>query len=212
MPSLSNINGVMRPSAASNTLIRALLVLRGAIGVWYAGTFLGGSGGDWNGMFIDLADYLIIDGTLGVLVAASLYREGTGSRRNHLGMLGAIMLIDALGRTTSGYALHRWPGIPGFPVTAVIFIGLMAVFTIALGVVEAGLIVEEDIDRFGPRHARPQFSITPVLLSAFVSVGFGIAAMLFAGEPPILRALLAGYVAAAGAVMFAMAWSRHRRM
>lgn len=212
---MSSVPGVTRAphasAATSRVLTRLLLVLRGAVGVWYAGTFLAGPASDWNGMFDTLADYLLIDGALGIFVAALLYREGTGTRRNHLGSLGAIMLVDAVGRTVSGYAVHRWPGIPGFPVTAVIFIALMAVFTIMLGVVETGLILEEDVARFGHQHARAQFSITPVLLSAIVSVGFGAAAMIYAGEPPILRTLLAGYVAGAGGVMFAMAWSRRER-
>lgn len=209
MPSLSSISREMRPSARPfNIFTGALLVLRGCVGVWYAGTFLAGPASDWNGMFVTLADYLLVDGGLGIVVAALLYRDGTGSRRNHLGSLGATMLVDAVGRTLSGYAVHRWPGIPGFPVTAVIFIALMAVFTITLGVVEAGLVLEEDVARLGHQHARAQFSITPVLLSAMVSVAFGAGAMIYAGEPTILRTLLAGYVAGAGGVMFAMAWSR----
>ncbi len=211
MSSLTHVDRGTRASAASNTLIRSLLVLRGAVGIWYAGSFLGGSGGDWNGLFNSLSGYLIIDGAIGILVAAAMYREGAGTGRNHLGSLAAMMLVDAVGRTMSGFAVRHWPGIPSFPVTAVIFIALMAVFTITLGVVEAGVILEEDVDRFGPRHARAQFSIPPVLFSAIVSVAFGVAAMFHAGDPPILRALLAGYVAAVGAAMLAMAWSRRPR-
>lgn len=211
MSSLSDATRAPHPPTAPNLLTRSLLVGRGGVGVWYSGAFLAGAASDWNGMFSTLADYLLIDGALGIVVAGLLYREGTGTRRNHLGSLGAMMLVDAVGRTVSGYAVHRWPGIPGFPVTAVIFIALMAVFTITLGVVEAGLILEEDVARFGHQHARAQFSITPVLLSAIVSVAFGAGAMVYAGEPAVLRTLLAGYVAAAGTVMFAMAWSTHPR-
>src|SRR4051812_9054910 len=147
--SMSSPSGITEARDSSvtrpNVLIRSLLVLRGGVGVWYAGTFLAGPANDWNGMFDTLADYLLIDGALGIVVAALLYREGAGTHRKHLGTLGAMMLLDAVGRVASGYAVHHWPGIPGFPVTAVMFIALMAVFTITLGVVEAGLILEEDI-------------------------------------------------------------------
>ncbi len=191
--------------------MRTLLIVRGIIGFWFAIRFLGNPPGHWGGMFAVLSDYLVMDGVIGFAIAATLFRQGVGEHKPHLGSLGAVLLIDAVGRTTSGMALNIWPGIAGFPVTAVLFIALMAVFTAMLGVVEVGLIAEEDVARFGRRHARAQFSIPPVLLSSIASVGFGAAALFYAGDLPVLRLLLSGYVASAGLGMMAMAWSRRAR-
>lgn len=188
----------------------AFLIVRGIIGLGFSALVLARPATDWGAMFTTLSYYLVVDGALGLCVAAVLYRDSGNGSKTHLGSLAGVTLVDAVGRIASGIAVQVWPGIPGFPVTAVIFIGLMATFTAVVGFVQAGLIVEEELARNGRRHARAQFAIPPVLFSALVSVAFGVAALIFAGQPPVLRILFAGYFCAAGVVMLAIARSRHR--
>ena len=188
----------------------AFMIMRGMIGLAFSALLLTPLAADWGVMFKYLSYYLILDGTLGLCVATVLYRDSNAGAQTHLGSLAGVIFVDAFGRIVSGIAVQVWPGIPGFPLTAVIFIGLMATFTAVVGFVQAALIAEEEIARHGRRHARAQFSVPPVLLSALVSVAFGVAALLFMGEPRIVRLLLAGYFAAAGMVMLTIARARHR--
>jgi hypothetical protein len=109
---------------------------------------------------------------------------------------------------TSGIAVHVWPGIPGFPVTAVSFIGIMAICTAMIGVGEATLVAEEEVATHGRRHDRPQFAVGPVSLASIAAVTFGIASFLLIGEPAYVHMLLVAYIVAAAVVMFAMAWVR----
>jgi hypothetical protein len=186
--------------------MRLMLIVRGVVSLWFATRFVGGSAGSMGALLAQVADYLVVDGALGLLIAAALYREGLHAKP-HLGSLGVVLLIDAAGRMTSGIAANVYPGIPDFPLTAALFVAMMATFTALLGVAEAGVLTEEGISRLGPRHARAQFAMPPVLLSAMASVVFG-AALLFTANPPTLRLLFAGYFASNACVMFAMAWTR----
>lgn len=188
----------------------AFMIVRGIIGLGFSVLLLTPLASDWAVMFRYLSYYLILDGVLGLCVAAVLYRDSNAGAQSHLGTLAAVIFVDAFGRIAAGIAVQVWPGIPGFPLTAVIFIGLMATFTAVVGFVQAGLIAEEEIARHGQQHARPQFAVPPVLLSALVSIAFGVAALMFMGEPTIVRLLLAGYFAAAGMVMLTIARARHR--
>ena len=190
--------------------MRAILILRGLVGLWFAARFATGDLVTIGALLAQVADYLVIDGIIGFAVAGALYREGRHGKP-HLGSLGAVLLIDAAGRTTSGAAANIYPGIPDFPLTAALFVGMMATFTALLGFAEVGLVTEEEIGRLGPRHERPQFAVTPVLLSALASVAFGVA-LLFTANPPALRLLMGGYVASNACVMFAMAWTRRHRI
>src|SRR5205085_1244285 len=124
--------------------MRLTLIARGIVGLWFAAVLALIPSGSWDRMFDLLADYLIVDGVLALALAGLSLGEGVvgGMRREF--QLGAVMLMDAVGRTVSGAAVHVWPGIPGFPVTAVLFIGIMAACTALVGFTEGQLIVAEE--------------------------------------------------------------------
>jgi hypothetical protein len=188
--------------------MRSLLILRGIIGLFFGFRFLADTAGTWRQIFSLLADYLIVDGVVGVIVAGLLLRQGSVDGKPRLRLLATVLLVDAVGRMATGIAVKVWPAIPEFPVTALIFIVLVALMTAAVGFTEVALIAEEDVARYGRQHARPQFPVSPVLLSSIASLAFGGAAMFFAGNSAATRMILAGYVTAAAMVMFAMAWTR----
>jgi hypothetical protein len=189
-------------------MMRAILVVRGVIGLWFAARLAGVPAASLDLIFELLADYLIVDGALGFVMALVLLRTdvigGLTRERN----LAIVLIVDALGRATSGIAVHVWPGIPGFPVTAVLFIGIMAACTGIVGFTEGTLVVEEEVARRGRQHDRPQLAIGPVTLASMASVIFGFASFLFVGEPDYVHALLVAYILAAAVVMFAMSWAR----
>ena len=186
--------------------MRLMLIVRGVVSLWFATRFVTGSAASIGALLAQVADYLVVDGAIGLAVAAALYREGLHGKP-HLGNLGAVLLIDAGGRMTSGIVANVYPGIPDFPLTAALFVAMMATFTALLGVAEVGVLTEEGVARLGPRHERAQFAVPPVLLSALASVAFGVA-LLFTADPPTLRLLMGGYFASNACVMFAMAWTR----
>jgi hypothetical protein len=191
-------------------MMRAILIVRGVVGLWFAARLAAVPAASWDGIFDLLADYLIVDGALGFVVALASLRKGVIGGMTRERNLAVVLLVDALGRTTSGIAVHIWPGIPGFAVTAALFIGLMAVCTGMVGVTEGTLVVEEEVARHGRRHDRPQLAIGPVTLASIASVIFGFASFLFIGEPAYVHVLLVAYIVAAAAVMLAMSWARRR--
>jgi hypothetical protein len=190
--------------------MRPLLIVRGIVGLFFGYRFLSDASGSWSHAFSLLAEYLIVDGVLGFIVAALVLRQQNVAGKPRLRLLATVLLVDAVGRMATGIAVKLWPAIPEFPVTALIFIALVAVMTAAVGFAEAALIAEEDVARYGHRHAPPQFAVSPVLLSSVASLVFGGTAVFFAGNTAATRIILAGYVIAAAMVMFAMAWTRRR--
>jgi hypothetical protein len=188
--------------------MRPLLIVRGIVGLFFGFRFLSDTTGSWSHAFSLLAEYLIVDGVLGFIIAGLLRRQPLVGGKPRLRILATVLIVDAVGRIATGIAVKVWPAIAEFPVTALIFIALVAVMTAAVGFAEAALIAEEDIARYGHQHARPQFPISPVLLSSVASLAFGGAALFFAGNTGATRIILAGYVTAAAMVMFAMAWTR----
>lgn len=190
--------------------MRTILVGRGLIGLWFGARLAALPSNAWTRMFDLLADYLIIDGVLALVVSGLFLREATISGASRERNLGLVVLVDGLGRTTSGVALHVLPGIPVFPVAAVAFIGVMAVCTAAIGFSEAALVVEEESARHGPRHSRRQLPAVPVGLASIVALAFGGAALLTVDDPILFQPLLACYVVSAAAIMFGVAWSRRR--
>jgi hypothetical protein len=185
-----------------------ILVVRGLVGLWFARQLAGVPAAAWERVFDVLADYLLADGALGFVMAIAELRRGIAGRMPRERTLAAVFLIDALGRTASGTAVHVWPGLAGFPVTAVAFIGIMGACTAIVGLTEATLVVEEEVARHGPRHDRPQLAVGPVSLASIVSVVFATAAFLLIGEPRYVHLLLVAYIAAASVVMLTMAWTR----
>jgi hypothetical protein len=188
--------------------MRAILVIRGVIGLWFAARLAALPSAPWDGTFDLLADYLIIDGALGFVVAILSLRRGVAGRMAREQNLAVVLLVDAIGRTASGIAVHIWPGIPGFPVTAALFIGIMAACTAMIGFTEGMLVVEEELVRTGHRRDRPQLAVGPVTLASIASVVFGLASFLLVGQPEYVHVLLVAYILAAAVVMLAMAWAR----
>jgi hypothetical protein len=187
--------------------MKLILVLRGLVGLGFA-SWLGRSQAlSWEGYFGIVGRYLTVDGLLAAVIAAALLREGLAGQKPRETALGIVILVDAGGRLLSGLALHLWPGIAGFPVTAVMFVAIMATCTAAVGLVEGWLSAREEVAIHGPQHKPPQFMAGPVGLASLVSVGFGLAVIAAIGSPDLLRRLIDGFVAAAGVFSMAMAWS-----
>ena len=188
--------------------MRLVLVARGLVGLWFGVRILELAPSSWAAIFNLLGDYLLIDGALALVVSALFVREGTvtdGSRERNLGI---VLLVDGLGRIASGVAVHAWPGLPDFPVTAVAFLAVMAVCTAAVGLTEAAIVLREEAARHGRRHSPAQLPAVPVGAAAIVSIVFGVGAVLAVGSPRLLHLLLAGFIFSAGAIMFIMASSR----
>ena len=188
-----------------------ILLARGLVGLFFAATLTRSAGVSWDGYFEVIAQYLLIDGMIAALLGGMLLRESFGKQRERELALAVVMLTDAGGRFLSGAALWYWPGLSGFPVTAAVFVAIMASCTAAVGVVEAWLTAREELARHGRAHETPQFIAGPVGLASLVSIGFGIAAIISIGSPDRTRVLITGFVAAAAGVSFAMAWSAQRQ-
>lgn len=191
--------------------MRWLLVIRGAIGLLFAIRLGMSRSVPWDDFFGILADYLIIDGVAGAVIGIALLRDSFAGQKGREMAIGVTFLVDAAGRVASGIAVHVWPGIPGFFVTHVLFIGVMAAGSATIGFIESVIAAREEIAQHGRRHQRPQFIAGPVAIAALTSTAFGTAAFRYLGDPDQMRLVLCGFVAAGAAVMFAMAWSRHAR-
>ena len=189
--------------------MRTALVLRGLVGLWFASRI--GSAAPWGEMFDSLTAYLRLDGLVGVIVASLLFHEAivNGARREFV--LAVALAVDAAGRLGAGTAVHFWPGIPDFPVTAALAIGMMAFCTVAIGLTEALLVVREEAARHGHR-GRAQLPAVPIGVAGVASTTFGLLAALAVGDPDRLRPLLVMHVIAMSGVMLALAWSLGRRI
>lgn len=186
------------------------LFIRGFVGLFFAAALAQASQLSWEGYFGIVSRYLMIDGLIGMVLGLTLLGESFERQREREMVLGIVMLVDAGGRIVSGGALLLWPGIAGFPVTAVMFVAIMAACTAGVGLAEAWLTAREEVARHGRGHQPPQFVAGAVGVASLLSIGFGIAAVASIGSPDRVRGLLTGFVTAAGAVSLAMAWSAHR--
>lgn len=163
--------------------MRPMLFARGLIGLWLGVRIALLPANGWPRVYDMLADYLVLDGIVALLVSAAFVREGmrTGASRERT--LGAMLFVDGAGRAVSGTALHAFPGISDFPVTAVLLVSVMAVCTALVGLSEAAMVVREEIERHGRFHARAQLPAVPIAAASVVSIAFGIAAMVALGDP-----------------------------
>lgn len=189
-----------------------MLVVRGLVGLFFAAYLFLSAHLSWEGYFEIVARYLVIDGLVSALIAGMLIRESLGKQRGREMTLGVVTLVDAGGRIVAGAALMLWPGIAGFPVTAVMYVVIMAASTAALGLVEAWLAAREEIAQHGASHQAPQFMAGAVGLASLISTAFGVASLYYIGTGDTVRVLISCFVAAAAVVTFAMAWSRHRML
>lgn len=190
---------------------RTIFLVRGGLALLWAVGLFAIRDASWDTFFTVFVDYLILDGLLGFVIAGALIREASRTVRVREGMLGAATLVDSAGRLASGIAVHVWPGIPGFPVTAVLFLAVMATGTATIGLLEAGLTAREEFARRSPVHERPQFAAGPFALAAIASAAFGIASIVFIDRPDQMRLLIAAYVAAAGVSMFLIGRAHQQR-
>ena len=187
-----------------------VLLIRGVIGLAFALSLATATGIGWEAYLAVLAWYLVADGLIATVIAATFMRESIMRQRTREMVLGVVLWADAGGRTLSGIALHLWPGIGGFPVTTAAFIGIMATCTAAVGVAEVLVTAREEIARHGSRHQPAQFMAGPVGIASVISIAFGVAAIAWIGEPDTVRQLISGFVGAAGILAIAMSWSRWR--
>jgi hypothetical protein len=189
--------------------MRALLIARSLIGFWFAMRFGELAAPRWPSLFDLLADYLMVDGVAGIVVAAAFLHAGVTRKATREWKLGMVLFVDGVGRMGSGIAVHQYPGLPGFPVTAIVFLGVTAACTAAVGITEMILVATEERARHGRRHSRPQFAAIPVAVAAVASIVFGIAAIRAVEDVTRLHTLLIDFIVAASCTMIATAWSRH---
>jgi hypothetical protein len=190
--------------------MRAILVARGVVGLWFGSRIFAADAPLWGAAFDLLTTYLLIDGALGVVLALLSFREATVTKAQREWTLAFVLLADGVGRLLSGIGVHIWPGLPGFPVSLVVAISIMAACTAAVGLVEFTLVAEEEVARHGPKHNRPQISAGPTAVASLVAILFGVFAVISIGDPERARRLIAGYAVSAGIAMWLMAWARRK--
>jgi len=86
----------------------------------------------WLDIFSVGANYALVDGLLGLLTVVLLARQkliGTPPP------LVSMMLADAVLRCGAGIAILALPGIPYFPITLVLFYGVLGVWAASAGVI-----------------------------------------------------------------------------
>ena len=81
----------------------------------------------WTGSF-----YAFADGTLGLLSGVLLARHLPVSAPP---VLVSMVLADAVMRVCAGVAIHVFPGIPYFPLTVVLFFGVLGAWAAAAGAI-----------------------------------------------------------------------------
>ncbi len=189
--------------------MRALLIARSLIGFWFALRFAELMNPRWESVFDLLGDYLLADGVAGMIVAASFLRAGVARKATREWKLGMVLFADGAGRLGSAIVVHQFPGLSGFPVTAITFLGVVAACTAAVGVTEVILVVTEEQARHGRRHRRPQIAAIPVGIAAIVSIVFGVRAIGAVEDVTRLQVLLTDFIVAASCTLLATALSRH---
>jgi hypothetical protein len=98
-----------------------------AFAVWLVTHHLG-----WIDIFRAGASYAIADGMLGLLTVVLLVPHVPhGAPR----LVRATTFADALLRLAAGFALRAFPGLPDFPISAVLFFGVAGVAAGCLGVI-----------------------------------------------------------------------------
>ena len=185
-------------------------MFRAIVGAWFA-IRIGRGADSWLSSVDSFAAYLRLDGITAIIGAILLLVESRRTDARRAGHLAVVLLVDGIGRLVSGFAAQAWPGLLEFPVTLVMFFGVMAVCTGAVGIAEGALVVEEEIARHGHRHEGPQFQAGPVGAGSALSLAFGIAAMIFVGDPSLMRKLVVGYIASVAIVMMSLALPVARR-
>lgn len=198
------------------TMIAVLLAARAAAGVALA-LWVRQARPDWSRAFEGIAGYAAADGGIALLIAVRLFCHRELAIPRSLALATAA---DGVVRVSAGSALGLFPGIPGFPVTAVIFLGTLGVWAGCLAVI--AMVVRLRAIRRG--HARPDDHVVqvheeldPVFIVGAVALAVDVYALV-AGPPATadaLRTALARwtlFLAAAFLIAAAGAWPARRRV
>lgn len=180
-----------------STLI-ILLGLRSLFGALFGFLLLTSPQLQWAGVFARFGDYAAADGLLAVVLAAEFLAHGpSGGWRWQRWLIPALMLCDAVVRLGAGVAIRRWPGIPYFPVTSVLFLGTIGALTVWLSVVELGVLAAVERRQHWRIHNPDSSSFALIAAGAIPMLLLGAKLML---APPSsahgLRLFFSGYMLA----------------
>lgn len=114
---------------------------------------------------------------------------------------GIVVLAatDAMLRLAAANALHFGPGISYFPMTIVLYVGLLAAFALAFGIAEA--VEAREIER---EVGRNPMSIT-LAIAGIATVALAVTQFALLHEPDALKKLMTLGIALQGVTMLAVA-------
>lgn len=182
----------------------AVLLLRacanGAFAVW-----LLWSAASWSGVFRGGAYYLLVDGTLGLVIVALLAKHGP-SRAPPL--LRSLTFADSSLRLALGSTLLAFPGIAEIPMTIVWLFGILGASAAVAGVTAVtGWVVARISDRRAGRRwtSNTHELFDPLAAAGVIAVAATLCALAF-GPPATAGALRisAASITAAFAIVFSI--------
>ena len=147
--------------------------------------------------FVDLADafapFALLDGIVAFIVAIIAFAAWLPRA------IVVLAATDAMLRLAAANALHFGPGISYFPMTIVLYIGLLAAFVLAFGIAEAVEAVQ--IER---QLGRNPLSIA-LGIASVATVALAVAQFSLLHVPSALKNLLTIGIALQGLSMLAVA-------
>ena len=172
---------VRSPASAARIALSVILGVRACINavfalwLWFAepgrSSFFGGA-----------VAYLSIDGIFALAAATLLAFDTLGEAPRAL--TGATA-ADGLLRTTVAIALWAFPGLPDFPVTAVILFGIVGSFAACLAITGITIPVSAWLSRRCAHRSEPlavHEELDPISLAGLVALAL-VAYAFFAGPP-----------------------------
>lgn len=124
-------DGLSTREFARELTLAVTLLLRSGINGAFAG-WLVTQQPRWSEIFQMGSNYALADGALGLLSVALLMPRPPGGAPP---LLRATTFADAFLRISAGIALRTLPGIPDFPVSAVVLFGILGVCAALLGAI-----------------------------------------------------------------------------
>jgi hypothetical protein len=118
------------------TLLRLVLLVRCVGCLLFAWALHGATPSTLAGLAEWFEPFAIVDGTLGLALAPLMLAVSWGPG------VAAVALLDGVLSVGWGAVLYWWPGIPGFPVSAVLFSGLLSALSGLIGVFQLTLAVQ----------------------------------------------------------------------
>jgi len=152
--------------------------------------------------FVDLADafapFALFDGVVAFVVAVVAFAAWLPRA------IVVLAATDAMLRLAAANALHFGPGISYFPMTIVLYIGLLAAFVLAFGIAEAveALQIERQL-------GRNPLSIA-LAIASVATVALAVAQFSLLHVPSALKNLLTIGIALQGLSMLAVAAGARR--